>query len=113
MVQKLILIGFLLLVILIVCGAMGIPWYQSVQESVIKMGIDQAQMASAMVALEVDKEVLKGLKPGCEDTEEYQSTLTMLRSVKEEYELHREAVSQALLSLAHDISSRLGVLKLK
>ena len=33
--------------------------------------------------------------------------------VKEEYELHREAVSQALLSLAHDISSRLGVLKLK
>ena len=33
--------------------------------------------------------------------------------VKEEYELHREAVSQALLSLAHDISLRLGVLKLK
>ena len=73
--------------ILIVCGAMGIPWYQSVQESVIKMGMDQAQMASSMVALEIDREVLKGLEPGCEDTEEYKNTLAMLRSIKEEYEL--------------------------
>lgn len=73
--------------ILIVCGAMGIPWYQSVQENVIKMGMDQAQMASSMVALEIDREVLKGLEPGCEDTEEYKNTLAMLRSIKEEYEL--------------------------
>ena len=29
--------------------------------------------------------------------------------VKEEFELHREAVSQALLSLAKDISLRLGI----
>lgn len=33
--------------------------------------------------------------------------------VKQEYDIHREAVSQALLSLTQDISARLGVQKLK
>lgn len=47
------------------------------------MGVEQAQMASAVAAMTVDSELVSGLKPGDEGTEGYRIALEELRSTQE------------------------------
>ena len=47
------------------------------------MGVEQADVASDMALKTIDAELLKGLEPGCEGSEEYQTILAEMSEVQE------------------------------
>ncbi len=46
------------------------------------MGVEQADVASDMALKTIDAELLKGLEPGCEGSEEYQTILAEMSEVQ-------------------------------
>ena len=68
--------------IVLVCMIMGISSYQQINDGMVAMGMEQADMASAIAVNVIDADLLKGLAPGCEESEEYQSVLTALSEVQ-------------------------------
>lgn len=76
-------------ILIVVVGiAMGIPWYSSVQEEMIRMGAEQAEMAGTMAVSVIEGDVVQTLEPGCEETEEYQTLLTALREIQQTYNIY-------------------------
>lgn len=73
------------ILILVVCLAMGISAYRSINEGMVAMGVEQAQMAAKVAVGVTDGDIVSELTPGCEDTEEYQTELAALRGVQQEY----------------------------
>ena len=70
-------------VILITCLVLGLNSYTQINNGMVAMGVEQAEMASAMAVLAVDGDKVKGLMPGDEDTAAYQTVLKALREVQE------------------------------
>lgn len=68
--------------ILIICIALGGATFQRIKDSMIDMGIEEADMTATIVLKVIDKDMVKGLEPGCEDGEEYQSLLASMRDVQ-------------------------------
>lgn len=73
------------LIILFVCVAMGISSYRSINAGMVAMGVEEAQMAAKIAVRAVDGDMLDKITPGGEDTDEYQTVLSALREVQEEY----------------------------
>ena len=72
-----------IVVILITCFILGLNSYTQISNGMVAMGVEQAEMASAIAVLAVDGDKVKGLMPGDEDTAEYQTVLKALREVQE------------------------------
>lgn len=68
--------------IILICVIMGISSYRQINSGMVAMGVEQADMASAVAVDVVDGELLKNLAPGCEESTEYQSVLTALSEVQ-------------------------------
>lgn len=68
--------------ILIICIALGGATFRRIKDSMIDMGIEEADMTATIVLKVIDKDMVKGLEPGCEDGEEYQSLLASMRDVQ-------------------------------
>lgn len=73
------------ILILLVCLAMGISAYRSINDGMVAMGVEQAQMAAKVAVGVTDGDVVSEMEPGCEDTEGYQTALAALRAVQQEY----------------------------
>lgn len=73
------------IMIVMVGIALGIPWYSSMEEELTSLGGQQAQMAGKVAVSVVDTDLVQALEPGCESTEGYQTLLTSLREVQQEY----------------------------
>lgn len=73
------------ILVLIVCVAAGISSYRSINDGMVAMGAEQAQMAAKIAVTVTDGDLVSELVPGCEDTENYQTVLSALREVQQEY----------------------------
>ena len=72
-----------ILLIIVLCGIMGMNSYRQLNDGMVFMGTEQADMASTMAVEVIDGEILKGLAPGCEESEEYQTVLGEMRDIQE------------------------------
>ena len=71
--------------IIAICASMGIYSYTCIHDGMVEMGIEEAKMASQIVLDILDADQLETLKPGCEETKEYQLILNDLRKAQEKY----------------------------
>ncbi|MGN0317715.1 MAG: methyl-accepting chemotaxis protein [Lachnospira sp.] len=72
------------ILVLTVCVIMGITAYKSVNDGMVSVGVEQAQMAAGIALNVIDGDTVKKLTPGCENTEEYKSLLADMRAVQKE-----------------------------
>ncbi len=70
-------------VILCLVTLMGVSSYLRVQENMIDMGVEQAEIAARLTVAQIDGDSIKDLKPGDEGSEIYQNTIARLRQMKE------------------------------
>lgn len=75
------------ILIIVICVVMGMYSYQCIQDGMVEMGVEEAEMASKIVLDILDADQLQDLKPGCEDTKEYQTILNNFRFAQEKYEI--------------------------
>lgn len=73
------------MLILLVCVALGISSYQSINIGMVAMGVEEAEMAAKISLRAADGDLVSKLTPGCEDTVEYQALLASLRAVQQGY----------------------------
>lgn len=73
------------IIILMICMGMGYSSYRSINDGMVSMGAEKAEMAAKIAVSAVNGDTVEMLKPGCEDTVEYQSVLASLRSVQAKY----------------------------
>ena len=69
-------------VILLTCTFLGLNSYIQINNGMVGMGVEQAQMAAAIAAREVDGDAVADLKPGDEDTKKYEDLLNNLRDIQ-------------------------------
>lgn len=70
------------LIIIAVCLVMGINSYQRMEQSMIAMGVEEADMAAKIVVEMIDGEMISVIGPGSTGQEEYQSLLAVMRDVR-------------------------------
>lgn len=71
--------------IIIICLVMGVSSFKQINDGMVEMGVEQADRAAGMALNTIDAELLKGLEPGCEDSEAYQTVLAAMSEVQESY----------------------------
>lgn len=69
-------------VILLTCTFLGLNSYVQIKNGMVGMGVEQAKMAAAIAAREVDGDAVADLKPGDEDTKKYEDLLNNLRDIQ-------------------------------
>ena len=72
------------IIIALLALLLGFNSYMRLKEDMLYRGIEQAGLAARMAVYLMDGETLKNLKPGDENTEEYQQILQLLQNVKKE-----------------------------
>lgn len=73
--------------ILAICVIMGISSYRSINEGMISVGVEEADMTAQVALNVIDGELVSKLTPDCEETEGYQTLLTTMREVQEGYKI--------------------------
>lgn len=64
--------------------ALGIYFYFRLQDDLIGMGMEQAETAARVALTQIDEEVISGLEPGDETSEEYLALKAHLNVIREE-----------------------------
>lgn len=72
-----------LFLIIAMCAIIGANSYIRIKSGMIQLGVEEAQMAASIAKSAVDGDSLSQVKPGYENTEEYQNNLTSLREIQE------------------------------
>ncbi len=72
-----------LIIVAITCLAMAFSSYTQMTSGMVAMGVEQAEMAAAIAALEVEGDLVKGIQPGEEGTTEYKTVQGTLQEVQE------------------------------
>ena len=70
------------ILIVLVCLVMGGNAFIQINNGMVSMGVEEAEIASANVVKVIDGDLLEGLTPGCEDTEAYQMILAEMRDIQ-------------------------------
>ena len=70
------------ILVVIICLILGISSYQEINNGMVSMGVEEADMASVMAVRVIDGDLLGDLAPGCEESEAYQSILSEMRDVQ-------------------------------
>lgn len=73
------------ILILAICITLGALSYMNIKSGLTSMGVEEATMAAKIAVNVVDCNLVSELEPGCESTEGYQTLLTVLRDVQENY----------------------------
>lgn len=71
------------LLIIAMCAVIGANSYTRIKTGMIQLGVEEAQMAASIAKFAVDGDSLSQVRPGYENTEEYQNNLTSLREIQE------------------------------
>ncbi len=74
-----------IVLVTVLCVILGVSSYKRMEEGMVAMGVEQADMVSKMAVKVVDGELLKTLEPGCEDSEAYQSIWDALSEIQQSY----------------------------
>lgn len=72
------------LLIFAICVVMGLAFYRTINNGMVSMGVEEAQMAAQVAVNMIDGDLVEELTPGCENTEGYQTLLTAMRSVQQD-----------------------------
>ena len=72
-------------IIIAICVILGLVARNSINDGMVQMGVEEAQMAAKIAVEVVNGDDVAKLEPGCEESEYYQKMLTDLRRVQEEY----------------------------
>lgn len=67
------------IIVVLVCGLMGYNSYTRFEESMVRMGVEEADMAATIVADSLDANLLSEVTVGSEDTQVYQNLQGNLR----------------------------------
>ena len=73
------------LLVTVLCVVLGISSYRKMNDGMVAMGVDQAEMVSKIAAAVIDGDVLKTLGPGCEDSAEYQTMRDTMCDIQQSY----------------------------
>lgn len=68
-----------IIIVVLVCGLMGYNSYTRFEESMVKMGVEEADMAATIVLDSLDANLVSGVTVGSEDTQAYQNLQGDLR----------------------------------
>ena len=71
-------------VILLMCVIMSTNSYLRTKEGLVAMGVEEAQMAATVSTKVIDAQLLAGLSPEKQGSEEYNTLLTLMYGVKED-----------------------------
>lgn len=73
------------LLVIFVCVGMGISAYKNINDGMVSVGVEEAELAGKMALYMIDGDAVEKLKPGCETTDSYQNLLSTMRTVQKEY----------------------------
>lgn len=73
------------LLVMIICTILGISTYSSINDGMVSIGVEEASVVGKIALSVVDGDLVEALTPGCEETQGYQTLLTAMRSVQQEY----------------------------
>lgn len=68
--------------IVIVCLVLGIVSYRRIEDGMVGMGVEEADMAATIALKVIDGDLVKELEPGCEESGEYQTLITVMRDIQ-------------------------------
>lgn len=74
-----------ILLILAVCIILGSTAYVNINKGMVAMGVEEAQMAAKVAQNAVDGDLVKTLQAGDEETEAYQTLITAMRDVQQNF----------------------------
>lgn len=74
-----------ILLILAVCIILGLTAYVNINKGMVAMGVEEAQMAAKVAQSAVDGDLVKTLQAGDEETEAYQTLITAMRDVQQNF----------------------------
>lgn len=69
--------------ILLLCLVLGVASYRHVNEGLVGMGVEEADMASSIALKVINGDLVEKLAPGSESSEEYQTLLSTMRDIQE------------------------------
>ncbi|MDE6203858.1 MAG: methyl-accepting chemotaxis protein, partial [Lachnospiraceae bacterium] len=72
------------LLIIAICLVMGINIFRHMEESMVKIGLEQADMAAVLAVKQLDGDMVALIGPDSEGKEEYQTLLVQMRELKED-----------------------------
>ncbi len=73
----------ILVLVIGICTILGMNSYSRMESSMVEMGVEQADMASAIAVNVVDGDLLVGLTEGSENSEEYQAVCNAMREIQQ------------------------------
>ena len=73
------------LLVTVLCVFLGISSYQRMEDGMVAMGAEQADIVSKVAVKVIDGDVLKKLTPGCEDSAEYRALWNAMSEVQQSY----------------------------
>ena len=75
------------ILILLICVMLGISALRSVEQGMVEMGIEQAQMVARIAAGDLNSGLVAKLEPGCEESKGYKTLLGKMRKTVGSYEI--------------------------
>lgn len=72
------------LLIIAICLVMGVSIFIHMEESMVKLGLEQADMAAALAVKQLDGDMVALIGKGSEGKEEYQKLLAQMRELRED-----------------------------
>ena len=75
------------LLLIVLCVVMGISSYRQMENGLVAMGAEEAEMVSNVALKVIDGDVLKELEPGCEDSAEYKALWNTLSEIQQSYRI--------------------------
>lgn len=70
-------------VIILLCLVLGMSSYEHIHEGLVGMGVEEAEMASTIALKVIDGDLVEGIAPGDENSENYQTLLATMRDIQE------------------------------
>lgn len=70
------------IVLILICLVMGSSSYIQIKNDMVALGVEEANMASAIAVEVIDGDLVAELEPGCEEGEVYQTLLTTMRDIQ-------------------------------
>lgn len=75
------------LLVTVLCVLLGVSSYRRMENGMVAMGVEQANIVSKIAVQVVDGDALKELEPGCEDSAEYLAVWNAMSKVQQSYEI--------------------------
>ncbi|MBQ8800248.1 MAG: methyl-accepting chemotaxis protein [Lachnospiraceae bacterium] len=71
----------------LLCVILGMSSYRRMEDGMVAMGVEEADMVSKMAVQVIDGDLLKTLEPGCEESAEYLNLWNTLSEIQQSYKV--------------------------